>query len=66
MSKAKTKSKEIKEKSEAELLSMLSDEREKLLGIRMRREGTSLKNVKEQKEIRKTIARILTVYRANK
>ena len=55
------KIKELKEKNENELRDCLSDEREKLLSLRMKSGESKPKNVKEAAEIRKTIARILTL-----
>ena len=55
------KSKELKEKNENELRELLQSSRHKLLELRMRGAESRPKNVKEAKEIRKNIARILTL-----
>lgn len=44
-----------------ELLAMASEERVRLLELQMQKTGSSLKNVKEIKETRKKIARMLTI-----
>lgn len=55
---AKLKIKDLKGKSE--LREILSEEREKLLALKMRTRESRVKNVKAAREIRKNIARILT------
>lgn len=55
------KIKELREKNEGELHEILSGEQEKLLSARMKNRESKAKNVKETREIRKTIARILTL-----
>ncbi|MEK9175256.1 MAG: 50S ribosomal protein L29 [Patescibacteria group bacterium] len=44
-----------------ELSAMASEERVRLLELRMQKTGSSLKNVKEIRETKKKIARILTI-----
>lgn len=56
----KLKIKDLKNKGGAELTELLSEEREKLLALKMRARESKVKNVKEAREIRKNIARILT------
>ena len=58
---ARLKIKDLKNKGMAELTEFLSEEREKLLTLKMRARESKVKNVKEAKEIRKNIARILTL-----
>lgn len=55
------KHKELKEKDKEELKALLSEQRERLLELRMKSAEARPKNVKEAKEIRKMIARILTI-----
>lgn len=55
------KSKELKEKSKEELKEMLASERGKIFEIRMKSSESRPKNVKEAREARKNIARILTI-----
>ena len=59
----KLKYKDLEAKPKEELLKNLADLRHNILDLKMRQEGTSLKNVKELRETRKSIARILTVLR---
>ncbi len=63
---AKIKMKDLKNKGGAELTELLSEEREKLLTLKMRARESKVKNVKEAKEIRKNIARMLTILKINK
>ncbi|MDP3934872.1 MAG: 50S ribosomal protein L29 [Candidatus Giovannonibacteria bacterium] len=63
---AKIKIKDLKNKGGAELAELLSEEREKLLTLKMRAGESKIKNVKETKEIRKNIARMLTILKINK
>jgi len=63
---AKIKIKDLKNKGEAELTELLSEEREKLLTLKMRAGESKAKNVKETREIRKNIARMLTILKINK
>jgi len=58
---AKLKIKGLKNKGGSELRELLSEEREKLLTLKMRARESKVKNVKEAKEIRKNIARALTL-----
>ena len=43
------------------LLLMANEDRARLLELRMQKSGSSLKNVKEMKKIKKRIARTLTI-----
>lgn len=52
--------KEIKEKTEIELKKMLSESREALRSFRFSGSGGKTRNVKEGRNLRKNIARILT------
>lgn len=61
MAKTKIKAKEIVSKGKEELNADLKEFREKLLELRMKQGETRNKNVKEARELRKNIARILTV-----
>ena len=63
---AKIKIKDLKNKGEAELRELLSEEREKLLALKMRAGESKAKNVKEARETRKNIARALTILKINK
>ena len=63
---AKLKIKDLKNKGGSELRELLSEEREKLLTLKMRARESKVKNVKEAKEIRKNIARMLTILKINK
>lgn len=55
------KIKELRDKNQNELREFLMEEREKLLSLRTKSHETKAKNVKSAREIRKTIARILTL-----
>lgn len=55
--------KELKNKNEKELEKMLNDKREALRSFRFGMSGSKLKNVKEGRNLRVEIARILTVLR---
>ena len=55
------KAKELKVKDKNELMELLQAERQKILELRMKSGQSRPKNVKESKETRKTIARILTL-----
>lgn len=55
------KRKELKGKSAAELEELLKSERQRALELRMKSRESRPKNVKEAREIRKNIARILTL-----
>lgn len=63
---AKIKIKDLKNKGVAELGELLSEEREKLLTLKMRAGESKVKNVKEAREIKKNIARMLTLLKINK
>jgi large subunit ribosomal protein L29 len=52
--------KEIKTKTEAELHRLLADHRDKLREARFKDASRQLKDVREIREIKKTIARVLT------
>lgn len=62
---AKLKIKDLKNKGGTELKELLLEEREKLLALKMRARESKVKNVKEAKEIRKNIARALTLLKTN-
>jgi len=62
----KLKAKELHKMAHAELLSLCSEHKEKLFDIRLKSYKAQLKNVKEMKEIKKNIARILTVLKIKK
>lgn len=51
----------LREKNKNELSELLLEERNKLLELRMKSHESKVKNVKEAREIRKNIARILTL-----
>jgi len=51
--------KELTKKKESELHSLLSETREKLRELRFKDASKQLKNVREIREVKKTIARIL-------
>lgn len=53
--------KELKTKSSAELHRLLAQYRDKLREMRFKDSNRQLKNVREIRQIRETIARILTV-----
>ena len=56
--------KEIKQKSDKELLALDRELREKLLVLRFEDAAGAVKNVREIREIKKTIARALTEIKA--
>lgn len=58
--------KELKTKSDKELTSLLASSRFKLKELRFKDASHQLKDVREIKETRQLIARILTVINANK
>jgi ribosomal protein L29 len=60
------KIKEIKSKTASDLTKMLSDKRESLRLFRFGTSGAKTKNVKEGRELKRDIARIMTVLSANK
>jgi large subunit ribosomal protein L29 len=53
--------KELQEKNDAELRKDLSALREKIRSLRFKMNSQEVKNLKESADIRKTIARILTI-----
>ena len=55
------KIKDLRDKNQGELADLLSQEREKLLSLHTKSHESKAKNVKSAREIRKTIARILTL-----
>ncbi len=55
------KIKELKNKSEKELNSLLSEKRNALRAFRFGAAGSNMRNVKEGKVVKKDIARILTL-----
>lgn len=57
---------ELRQKSKIELEKMLQDSREKLRQLRFDLASGKVKNVKEIREIKKNIARILTLLRNTK
>jgi ribosomal protein L29 len=60
MSKVKIKSKDIASRAKEENMADLKSFRERLLEARMKQGESKNKNVKETRELRKNIARILT------
>ena len=58
---AKIKIKDLRSKNPAELAELLEKERGKLLELGMKSRQTKPKNVKEAREIKKNVARILTL-----
>lgn len=60
------KIKEIKTKTNSDLSRMLSEKREALRMFRFGTSGAKTKNVKEGRELKKDIARIMTVLASNK
>jgi ribosomal protein L29 len=57
---------ELKNKPEGELRRLLALSREKLRDMRFKDANKQLKNVKVIKDVKKTIARILTLLSSNK
>ena len=57
----KRKTQDLWNSKSDELLALANDERSRLLELRMQKTGSSLKNVKETREIKKKVARILTI-----
>ncbi len=53
----------LKNKSKADLTNILSDKKEKLRVLRFNLAEGKLKNVREVREVKKDIARILTILR---
>lgn len=60
------KTKDLLLKNKEELESLISEERAKLLGLRMKEHESRPKNVKAAREIRKTVARALTILNKEK
>ena len=58
--------KELKTKSEAELQKTLAQTREKMRELRFKDSGKQLKNVREIRVLKKTVAKILTLLNINK
>jgi len=58
--------KELKNKSESELHKLLAETREKLRELKFKDANKQLKNVREIRVVRNTIARSLTLLKANK
>ena len=56
--------KEIKTKTEAELHRLLADHRDRLREARFKDASRQLKDVREIREIKKTIARLLTTLKS--
>jgi ribosomal protein L29 len=57
--------KDLKNKNEAQLKDLLNEKREALRVFRFKASGSKTKNVKEARNLRRDIARILTVIKAN-
>ena len=57
----KNKPKELRGQSYNELTALLGVERGRLLELRIKKQNSALKNPKEMSEIRKNIARIITI-----
>lgn len=57
------KPRELRQKTELELKQMLGDSREKLRDLRFNLASGKVKNVGEIKELKKDVARILTLLR---
>jgi ribosomal protein L29 len=60
------KIKEIKTKTSQDLTKLLTEKREALRVFRFGTSGSKTKNVKEGRELRRDIARILTILNTNK
>lgn len=60
------KHKDLKIKSKSELDNLLQKEKSNLMRFRFNIEGGKVKNVKSAREGRRTIARILTLFKVNK
>ncbi|PIP18016.1 MAG: 50S ribosomal protein L29 [Parcubacteria group bacterium CG23_combo_of_CG06-09_8_20_14_all_35_9] len=58
--------KELKIKTEKELYSLLASSREKIRDLKFKIASGQLKNVREVRETKKTIAQILTLLRQRK
>ena len=59
------KIKDLREKSEVELERLLADSRNKLRELRFRIAAKQLGDVREVRQVRRTIAQILTLKKAN-
>lgn len=57
--------KELKNKTEKELQKLLSESREKLRDLRFKDGNKQLKNVREIRQVKATIAQILTLINKN-
>lgn len=57
--------KELKLKTEKELTQILNEFRDKLRDLRFKDANKQLKNIREIREIKKTIARVLTLLSSN-
>ncbi len=57
--------KELKKKTEKELKANLAESREKLRDLRFRDANKQLKNIREIRQVKRTIARILTLLKKN-
>ena len=57
---------ELKNKSAKDLQELLAEKRGKLRDLSFQASGTQLKNVRDIRQIKKAIARILTVLSSNK
>ncbi|MBI4250155.1 50S ribosomal protein L29 [Candidatus Uhrbacteria bacterium] len=60
------KLRELREKSADELRSILQESRQSLVSLRMKAAASQLKDVRDIRETKKTIARILTLLRTDK
>lgn len=58
--------KELKKKSESELHKILAEFRDKLRDLRFKDANKQLKNVREIRKVRETIARVLTLLNSKK
>ena len=55
------RAKELQGKNNEELKTLLEEQRARILEIKMRVISSKVKNVKEVKELKKTVARIMTL-----
>ncbi len=55
------RAKELQGKNKEELKTLLEEQRARILEIKMRGISSKVKNVKEVKELKKTVARIMTL-----
>lgn len=58
--------KELKKKNENDLQILLAESREKLRGLRFKDANKQLKNIRGIREVKKTIAKILTLLNSKK